>query len=75
MLIMTRLLALVWPMVLRKYDFTRLRVLNDLSAVDEVAGMDVNIAAIRDNCGRKVISSCLNKTPTKSDAVSTSISG
>ena len=56
--------------MLRKNDFNRRRVLNDLSDVDEVAGMDARIFAICDNWGRKVKSLYLKKIFTKSDAVS-----
>ena len=59
----------VCPTVLGKYDFNRRRVLNGLSAVDEVAGMDAKTFAICDNCGGKVKSLCLNKTFTKIDVV------
>ena len=70
MLIIAILLSLACPIVLRKSDFNRRRALNDLSAVDEVAGMDAKILAICDNWGRKVKSFYLNKTFTKSNAVS-----
>ena len=39
------LLSLVCPIVLHKNDFNRRRVLNDLSVVDKVAGMDAKILA------------------------------
>ena len=70
MLIIAILPSLVCLIVLHKNDFNRQRVLNDLSAMDEVAGMGAKIFAICDNWGRNVKSLCLNKTFTKSSAVS-----
>ena len=49
MLIVVILPSLACPTVLRKNDFNHQRVLNDLSAVDEVAGMDAKIFGICDN--------------------------
>ena len=45
------------------------RLLSDLSAVDEVAGMDAKVFAICDNCGRKVKSSWFDKTFAKLELV------
>lgn len=59
MLIKAILLSLVSPIVLPKYGFNRGKVLNNLLAVEKVAGMDF---AICDSCGTKLKFSCLNKT-------------
>ena len=62
MLIKAILLSLVCPIVLPKYGFNRGKVLNNLLAVEKVAGMDAEISAICDSCGTKLKCSCLNKT-------------
>ena len=69
MLITVILLGLGCPIVLLKNDFNCRRVLNDLSAVNDVAGMYAKTFAICDNWGRKVKGLCLNKTFTKSGVV------
>lgn len=48
MLIIAILLSLACPIVLRKNDFNRSRVLNDFSAVDKLAEMGAKIFAIYD---------------------------
>ena len=56
------------PIVFRKYVLSRLRALNDLSAVHDDAGIVAKILAASDKCGKRSLSLCLCKTSTRSEA-------